>query len=294
MDWQLRLIHVYCEICAQYSQRLWMHCERFSNNAVPQFSDEEVMTVYLFGIMRHKRTIQDIYDYTRDHLLDWFPALPSYGGFVQRLNKLSSVFPALLEGLHDQWPTVRGWLPTLLLDSMPVVLAKGKRRYKAKVASEVANCGYCASKDMKYYGVKLHVLGLRQAGTLPCPEYMELTPAGPHDLTVLDAISPFLGPGELYADKAYIAEAIHHYLAQQGMDLHTPVKKAKGQEELFLFEKLLSSSVSRVRQPIESFFNWIEEHTGIQIASKVRSLNGLLVHVFGRLAAAMLLFILNS
>ena len=80
----------------------------------------------------------------------------------------------------------------------------------------------------------------------------------------------------------------------KGVELHPPVKKAKGQEKLFFFEKLLSASVSRVRQPIESFLNWIEEHTSLQVASKVRSLNGLLVHVLGRLAAAMFLFILNS
>jgi hypothetical protein len=42
-------------------------------------------------------------------------------------------------------------------------------------------------------------------------------------------------------------------------------------------------------QPVESIFNWIEEKTGIEIASKVRSYQGLLVHVFGRLAAAMFL-----
>ncbi len=43
------------------------------------------------------------------------------------------------------------------------------------------------------------------------------------------------------------------------------------------------------RQPIESLFNWINEKTGIQRASKVRSYQGLLVYAFGRLAAAMLL-----
>lgn len=50
--------------------------------------------------------------------------------------------------------------------------------------------------------------------------------------------------------------------------------------------------VSRVRQPIESFFNraadrWLEEKTGIQCAAKVRSTQGLLKHVFGALAAAL-------
>ena len=48
-----------------------------------------------------------------------------------------------------------------------------------------------------------------------------------------------------------------------------------------------------MRQPIESLFNWIEEKTGIQCASKVRSYQGLLVHVFGRLAAAMYLLVFN-
>ena len=54
-----------------------------------------------------------------------------------------------------------------------------------------------------------------------------------------------------------------------------------------MFEEILSTAVSRIRQPIESLFNWIEEKTGIQTASKVRSTQGLPVHVFGKLAAAM-------
>jgi hypothetical protein len=77
-------------------------------------------------------------------------------------------------------------------------------------------------------------------------------------------------------------------LAEQDSLLNTPVKKKKG-EHLGMAEEILSTAVSRVRQPIESLFNWIEEKTGIQTASKVRSTQGLLVHVFGKLAAAMLM-----
>ncbi|MEM6265544.1 MAG: hypothetical protein AAGI38_23785, partial [Bacteroidota bacterium] len=51
--------------------------------------------------------------------------------------------------------------------------------------------------------------------------------------------------------------------------------------------RLISTSVSRVRQPIESFLNWIDQKTDIPSASKVRSTQGLSVHVFGKLAAAM-------
>jgi len=74
----------------------------------------------------------------------------------------------------------------------------------------------------------------------------------------------------------------------------TPVRKKKGQSRLSVADKLFSKAVSKVPQPIESLFSWIDEKTGIQCASKVRSYQGLLVYVFGRLAAAMLLLAPNS
>ena len=53
-------------------------------------------------------------------------------------------------------------------------------------------------------------------------------------------------------------------------------------------DQWLSTAVARIRQPIEALFAWIEEKTGIKCASKVRSYKGLMVHVFGKLAAALL------
>lgn len=294
MDWEIQLIRLYCDVYDQYQSHLWRYCERMSNNSTPAFTDEEVMTIYLFGILRKRHQLSEIYEYVRDHLADWFPNLPSYGGYVQRLNKLSSVFHPLLNAIAPKWSGVMRGALVFLLDSMPIILAQGSRRFQAKVAREVADCGYCASKKLYYYGLKLHLLGIRQPGTLPHPEYLELTPARPHDITVLEAIIAYLWYGELYADKAYVSEVLAFLLEQQQMALQTPPKKAKGQKKLRMFEQLWSTSVSRVRQPIESFFSWLEEKTGLQMASKVRSLNGLLVHVYGRLTAAMYLLAFNS
>jgi hypothetical protein len=294
MNWEEQLIQVYCDVCTLYQGHLWQYCERFSHNAHPEFTDEEVITIYLFGIMRKQFDITQIYEYTRDHLHMWFKKLPSYGGYIQRLNKLSAVFPPLLSALAPTWDGGSKVNLAFLLDSMPIILARGSRRFQAKVAREVADCGYCASKKLSYYGLKLHVLGIHQAGTLPYPEYLELTSARPHDITVLEGITPYLRHGELYVDKAYASEVLEALLTSQEMLLLAPTKKAKGQEKLHLFEQLWSTSVSRVRQPIESFFSWLERKTGIQIASTVRSLNGLLVHVYGRLAAAMYMLSFNS
>ena len=79
----------------------------------------------------------------------------------------------------------------------------------------------------------------------------------------------------------------------------TPVKAVKGQTEVEkqrnkAADDLFSKAVSKMRQPIESFFNWLIEKTDIQRASKVRSTKGLLVHVFGKMAAAFIGLIFNS
>ena len=71
--------------------------------------------------------------------------------------------------------------------------------------------------------------------------------------------------------------------------LINPIKKKKGQIFLDSADHLYSRAVSSIRQPIESFFNWIQEKTNIQVASKVRSTKGLLIHVFAKLAAGLMM-----
>ncbi len=47
--------------------------------------------------MQKRSEIKDIYNFTMNHLGGWLPHLPSYVAFVQRLNRLSGVFPVLTE-----------------------------------------------------------------------------------------------------------------------------------------------------------------------------------------------------
>jgi hypothetical protein len=44
------------------------------------------------------------YNYTRSHLAEWFPKLPSYVAFIQRLNRLENLFPALAEHILSVFP----------------------------------------------------------------------------------------------------------------------------------------------------------------------------------------------
>ena len=75
MDWQEQLIKLYLDICQPYQEDLWVYGEGMSPNSIPHFSDEEVITVYLWGTLRGFRTITQIHDYVQDHLRVWFPRL---------------------------------------------------------------------------------------------------------------------------------------------------------------------------------------------------------------------------
>ena len=226
MAWQDTLIQLYLYICHHYQGHLWVLAQRLSNNDQPAFTDEEVLTIYLFGILKKHRTIQDIYDYTKDHLTEWFPALPGYGAYVQRLNRLHEVFPGLVEQVLCDCSR-QGVLDHIrLVDSMPVVMAQEKRSSSAKVALELANKGYCASKKMYFYGVKVHLLAFRRPGTLPLPDYIGISPGADNDLSVLRSILPRLHNCEVYGDKIYAdAELVERLLREQNVRLYTPIKK---------------------------------------------------------------------
>ena len=47
MNWEEQLIQLYCDVCTLYQDYLWQYCERFSHNAHPEFTDEEVIEFLL-------------------------------------------------------------------------------------------------------------------------------------------------------------------------------------------------------------------------------------------------------
>ena len=51
MDWQENLISLYLFVCKEYQHNLHKHVGRISNHSDLTFSDEEVITIYMFGIM---------------------------------------------------------------------------------------------------------------------------------------------------------------------------------------------------------------------------------------------------
>jgi len=289
---ELKLISMYLQICDIYQTELQFSCERFSNNNNPEFSDQEIITLFLFSIKQeHKYKIKHIYQFAKDYLISWFPKLPSYVAFNTRLNRLSEAFKVLLTKLLKSFKLESSTISSLL-DSMPIITCSGKRL--GKVATEITDKSFCSTKGIWYYGLKLHILGFRRKGTLPIPESIVITRASENDLNVFKENWANITNRNFYGDKIYFdPEFFKDLFKNKNSIMYTPVKAIKGMSDDLksrykAADELFSTAVSRVRQPIESLFNWLIEKTNIQKASNVRSTNGLLVHVFGRLAAAFI------
>lgn len=287
MSWDTDLISLYLELCKLYSTRLQYLCERFTNGGMSGFSDEEAMVIYLVGIQRGLRSIKEIHRYTIEHYSDWFPGLPRYATFVHRINRLSEAF----RGLAEYYSSLQ-MLPdderVYLVDSFPIVLAHHQHAYTAtaRVAQEISGKSYNATKKMYYYGVKAHVVARKCEGALPQIEFFVLESASRQDGPVFDSIRPELHDNLVFGDKAYIRPDAEQVEQEQNLKVLTPIPKRSGQKKLDPHDAAFSKAVSRIRQPIETLFGWLQRMTGIQNASAVRSTSGLLTHIFARMAAA--------
>jgi Transposase DDE domain len=296
------LIALYCYFCECYNTELRWFNQRFSNNSSPsneKLTDEEILTIYFYcRRYENKHLKSEIWDFANRFMRSWFPKLPAYANFNHRINNLSSALVALVTKQLDDLKSID--IQSIneeisLVDSLPIMLCSGKRQ--GKVAPEISDKTFCATKGIYYFGVKLHIVAFQRPKKLPLPEFLSVTSASEFDLTALRPILPKLVNRAIFADKAYADQPLNEQLMKDtNTYIYTPVKLIKGETQTVrqfknAADELFSTAVSRVRQPIESLFNYLIEKTDIQYAAKVRATNGLNTHIFGSIATALLFWL---
>jgi hypothetical protein len=77
--------------------------QRFSSNQHEgQISDEEIITIYQFCVAyEEKYKVKSIHKHISKYWKIWFPTLPSYQMFNDRLNRVAAVFPLLVERIIE-------------------------------------------------------------------------------------------------------------------------------------------------------------------------------------------------
>ena len=292
-DWKDKLVKIYDYVCEKFEEGLSDECYRHTNNSTPDFTDQEIMAIYLFA-MQHQKIFRqkDIHRHAKDHLMAWFPNLAGYQAFNNRLNRLCGAMGGLAGQLIVESEPLDCSDRQSLPDPMPIITCSGKRQ--GKVAAGITDKGYCSTKGMYYYGVKLHALGFRRPGKLPHPEQIVISKASENDLTVYKDNWAGIENRVFFGDRIYLNEDFFEAVRQErNSEMLTPVKYPKGVPDAVkkfnrAADDLYSKAVSAIRQPIGSLFNWLIEKSDIQNASKVRSTKGLNLHLFGRIAAAFI------
>ena len=264
--------------------------QRQSNNFCPKFTDEECIATYLWGIYNQKFNAKDCYRFIKDFYKNWFPNLPSYQAYNKRICYLADAFKGLadislnnigLDNSHSDF----------LIDSMPIILANSKRCNKAKIAPNLCSKGYCASKGIYYYGIKLHTLAQCNFKAMSTPASVMISKASEHDLTIGKEILEGITNIRVFGDMAFSSEEWQtRMFFENNVEIITPIKRTKNKKKLSFWEKTFSQAVSGIKQAIESLNNWLIEKTNIQRASKVRSEAGLISFVFARVACVCLCF----
>jgi hypothetical protein len=185
-----QLIQIYLFVCQIYDTCSDTCFQRMSNNNEPLFTDQELITIWLFAHLNGFAQKKQMHRFITNYWHDWFPRLPAYQTFVYRLNLLEASFQTLgkvlLSALQgESQPEI-----DCIVDSFPVMLAQQGHSYSARVAREIADAGFCAAKKTRFHGIRLHVIAVRCQGKLPKPVSIWLREASAHDSRAFEQQSP--------------------------------------------------------------------------------------------------------
>lgn len=178
---ELDLIRLYYYLCECYDNELRWHCQRFSNNSLPsneKITDSELLTIYFYcRLYENKHTKAEIYDYTIRYMSSWFPKLPNYSNFNTRINALNpalmALVPIILQDLENKGVVKGISQDIVLVDSYPIILCSGKRQ--GKVATELSDKSFCATKNLYYYGVKMHMVARKVDKKIPLMDFVSIS-----------------------------------------------------------------------------------------------------------------------
>ena len=70
------LIHIYLFVCHFYDTSSDTCFQRLSNNKQPLFTDQELVTIWIFAHLNDKYQKKQMHQFILDYWAEWFPALP--------------------------------------------------------------------------------------------------------------------------------------------------------------------------------------------------------------------------
>ena len=109
----------------------------------------------------------------------------------------------------------------VIMDSFPPVLCQPVRNHRVSIFNTVADIGYNASKNMWFYGFKVHMLVTLSGYIL---NYI-ITPASVHDIKAVNELLENCQQSVILADLGYLSQTLRADLENKGYQLWTPLRQ---------------------------------------------------------------------
>lgn len=249
-----------------------------------RFSDSEVMTlVLLMDYLPFPGETQYL-GFIRANYLSLFPELVDQSQFNRRARSLR----LLVEQLRRHWAGLLGIFNQreYLLDTKPIPVVGYKRSKRHSDFAETADYGYCASRNMKYFGYKLVMISTKDG----VPAAYELVAANTDERQAADTVLCNIWGSDIFADKGFIGEEWQASHADaQGNQIWTPKRANQKIQNPVEFDRWLNA----LRERIEGAFNELQ-NTGRNLEHLLRkTVVGLTTHVIAKVASHTLKLLLR-
>ncbi|AEN73313.1 transposase IS4 family protein [Rhodothermus marinus SG0.5JP17-172] len=188
-----------------------------------QMSDAEVLTTALVAARFFGGNLEQARRLL--HHPNWIPHMLSKSQFIRRLHRLAPVMQTLFQILGNYWLR-HTTEPIFLIDSFPLPCCDNARIRRARLYPPQrygkTYYGYVASKQRRFYGLKVHLLCTLEG--YPVEAY--LTPASYSDVRMLKALLWDLPEGALVlGDRAYNDYRLEDELAAHAAIKLLPLRK---------------------------------------------------------------------
>jgi hypothetical protein len=248
MDRDDFIIAVFLVVCEQY-QAIKKQYRIRRGGFAPALTDEEVITMEICGEYFKFECDKDLFAYFHTHYLHFFPKLTDRSLFVRQAANLWQIKAAMQKRLV----LVSGQIndPVQVIDTLPLPVCVLTRAMRDHCFKPEADFGYCAAKDLHYYGFKL---GLR-ISRLGMITHYPLLAARPHDIQSLDTLLEDF-EGMAPADKGFIDEYRHSLLLERHRILVVTPARKNMQTDL---PKPLRRFCKRIRKFVETVGSHLTE-----------------------------------
>ena len=250
----------------------------------PIFTDSEVITLMLVQDFIPFGSETQYLGFIRANYLALFPRLLDQSQFNRRARALR----LLVEQFRRYLIIQKGWHreAQFLLDTKPVPVMDYKRSKSHSDFAGSANYGFCASRNLKYFGYKLVAVCTLHG----IPMVYDLVPANTDERKAAEAVIDHFSFCDLFANKGFLGSQWQALIFDQTNNLiWTPRRSNQYYQNARCLDRWLSS----LRERIEGVFHEIQ-NTGRNIERLLsKTVLGLCTRVISKMTSHLLRIVLR-